>query len=85
MTVTYDSQADAAYIRFIEGPITTTVEESDVCSLDYGTDGQLAGIELLSVFGFAGASLHSLVGKGLVSQSFADKLLADLRTELVAA
>lgn len=42
-------------------------------------------IELLSVFGFAGASLYALVRKGLLTRQDAEQLLRDLRHELVTA
>jgi hypothetical protein len=42
-------------------------------------------IELLSVFGFAGASLYALVRKGLLSPQDAERLLQELRHELVTA
>ena len=61
VTIKYDPEADAAYIRFTEQTVSQTQEESDVCILDLDAAGNLVGIELLSVFGFAGASLSGLV------------------------
>ena len=67
MTIQYDPEADAAYIRFSDEMVSSTEEESDVCILDLDEAGNLVGTELLSVFGFAGALLHQLVSKGIVS------------------
>ena len=61
------------------------VHESDVCIIDFDESGQLAAIELLSVFGFAGASLHELVKKGLISSESAEQALSELRSGLLAA
>ena len=85
MKTEYDPEADAAYIRLSDSPVTRTEEESDVCILEFDSQNRLAAIELLSVFGFAGASLYSLVRRGLLSRQVADNLLKELRTELVAA
>jgi len=83
MKVEYDAEADAAYIRLSDAVISRTEEESDVCILDFDADDHLVAIELLSVFGFAGASLHALARRGLLSQQDVDKLLKKLRSELV--
>lgn len=85
MRIEYDAEADAAYIRLSDTPRSRTEEESDVCIADFDAQGNLVAIELLSVFGFAGASLYSLVGKGLLSSQNAEMLLRALRNELVAA
>jgi len=85
MRIEYDAEADAAYIRLSDAPSSRTEEESDVCILDFDTEGNLVAIELLSVFGFAGASLYALVRKGLLSSQNAELLLRELRNELVAA
>ncbi len=85
MKVKYDAQADAAYIRLSDTPSSRTEEESDVCIVDFDNEGNLVAIELLSVFGFAGASLHALAAKGLLSAGSVDRLLKELRSELVAA
>ncbi len=48
MRITYDREADALYIRFIE----TTVTTEHVCegvAVDHATDGRIAGIEILDV------------------------------------
>ena len=85
MKIEYDAEADAAYIRFSETPRSRTEEASDVCIVDFDTTGTVVGIELLSVFGFAGASLYALVRKGLLSQQDAERLLRELRHEMVTA
>jgi hypothetical protein len=53
--------------------------------VDFDTAGNLVAIELLSVFGFAGASLFALVRKGLLSRHDAERLLRELRHEMVTA
>jgi uncharacterized protein YuzE len=83
MRLEYDAEADAAYIRFSETPSSRTEEASDVCMVDFDTAGNLVAIELLSVFGFAGASLYALVRKGSLSRQDAERLLRELRHELV--
>ncbi len=85
MKLEYDAEADAAYIRCSETPSSRTAEESDVCIVDFDPAGNLVAIELLSVFGFAGASLYALVRKGLLSRQDAERLLRELRHELVTA
>ena len=85
MTIQYDAEADSAYIRFSEKPVSETQEESDVCILDLDAAGNLIGVELLSVFGFAGASLSGLVSRGLLTSSIAYQLLRELRSEAIAA
>jgi uncharacterized protein YuzE len=85
MKLEYDVEADAAYIRFSETPRSRTEEISDVCIVDFDPAGNVAAIELLSVFGFAGASLYALVRQGLLAQQDAEQLLRDLRHELVTA
>ncbi|MBI2917033.1 MAG: DUF2283 domain-containing protein [Chloroflexi bacterium] len=85
MRIEYDGEADAAYIRLSDTPSSRTEEESDVCIVDLDAQGNLVAIELLSVFGFAGASLYALVQKGLLSSQDAERLLSALRKELVAA
>ncbi len=85
MELKYDAEADAAYIKVSHGRIAQTQEESDVCILDLDARGNLVGIELLSVFGFAGASLHALSRKGLVTAATVESLLLELRSELIPA
>jgi uncharacterized protein YuzE len=85
MKLEYDVEADAAYVRFSETPRSRTEEVSDVCIVDFDPAGNVVAIELLSVFGFAGASLYALVRQGLLSQQDAEHLLRELRHELVTA
>jgi uncharacterized protein YuzE len=85
VTIQYDPEADAAYIRFSNKTVSRTQEESDVCILDLDAAGSLVGIELLSVFGFAGAALSQLVSKGMVTSETANHALQELKRELVAA
>ena len=85
MKLEYDAEADAAYIRLSELPSRRTEEASDVCIVDFDATGNVVAIELLSVFGFAGASLYALVQKGWLSRQDAERLLRDLRHELVTA
>jgi len=85
VTIQYDPEADAAYIRFSNSTVSRTQEESDVCILDLDAAGSLIGIELLSVFCFAGAALSQLVSKGMVTRETASHALQELKRELVAA
>ena len=85
MRLEYDAEADAAYIRFSATPSSRTEEASDVCIVDFDSTGNVVVIALLSVFGFAGASLYALVRKGVLSCQDAEQLLQELRRALVAA
>lgn len=46
MTITYDQQVDALYIRFRETTVTTK-QLADGIAADYDSEGHLAGIEIL--------------------------------------
>ena len=46
MRITYDSEVDALYIRFIETTVTTE-HVAEGIAVDYDTDGRIAGIEIL--------------------------------------
>jgi len=46
MRITYDSQIDALYIRFIETTVTTKNLTEGIAA-DYDSEGKLAGIEIL--------------------------------------
>ena len=46
MRITYDKEADALYILFIEGPVTMR-ELADGIAADFDAAGNLAGIEIL--------------------------------------
>jgi uncharacterized protein YuzE len=57
MKITYDSQVDALYIRFLDGPIQVTTQRlSEDVAVNYAPDGRIVGIEVLDVseyiFGF---------------------------------
>jgi len=46
MRITYDSEVDALYIRFIETTVTTKHLAEGIAA-DYDAEGRLAGIEIL--------------------------------------
>jgi len=46
MRITYDSDVDALFIRFLEGPVTTEHVAEGV-AVDYAADGRIAAIEIL--------------------------------------
>jgi uncharacterized protein YuzE len=46
MRISYDSEVDALYIRFIETTVTTKHVAEGV-AVDYTADGRIAGIEVL--------------------------------------
>lgn len=46
MRITYDSEVDALYIRFIETSVTTE-HVAEGIAVDYAADGRIAGIEIL--------------------------------------
>ncbi|MBM3323143.1 DUF2283 domain-containing protein [candidate division WOR-3 bacterium] len=46
MRISYDSEVDALYIRFIETTVTTRHVAEGV-AVDYAADGRIAGIEVL--------------------------------------
>jgi len=46
MRITYDSEVDALYIRFIETTVTTN-HVAEGIAVDYADDGRIAGIEIL--------------------------------------
>ena len=46
MRITYDSEVDALYIRFIETTVTTNHVAEGV-AVDYVAEGRIAGIEIL--------------------------------------
>ena len=48
MRITYDSEVDTLYIRFIETMVTTEHLTEGIAA-DYDTGGRLAGIEILDV------------------------------------
>ena len=46
MRITYDSEVDALYIRFLETTVTTK-HVAEGIAVDYAADGRIAGIEIL--------------------------------------
>jgi len=46
MKITYDAEADALYIRFLETTVTTK-HLAEGLAADYDAEGHLAGIEIL--------------------------------------
>lgn len=46
MRITYDSDVDALYIRFLETTVTTN-HVAEGIAVDYDADGKIAGIEIL--------------------------------------
>jgi uncharacterized protein YuzE len=46
MRITYDSEVDALYIRFIETTVTTK-QVAEGIAVDYDAEGRIAGIEIL--------------------------------------
>jgi uncharacterized protein YuzE len=46
MRITYDSEVDALYIRFVETTVTTK-QVSEGVAVDYDSEGHIAGIEIL--------------------------------------
>jgi excisionase family DNA binding protein len=49
MKITYDRNADAAYLRISNHPIKETRQVSEDCNIDLDSKGRIAGIELLFV------------------------------------
>lgn len=67
MRISYDSEVDALYIRFIETTVTTK-HVAEGIAVDYAADGRVAGIEVLDArkrFGDEGA-LRRVVLEDLV-------------------
>jgi uncharacterized protein YuzE len=46
MKITYDPEADALYIKFLDATVTTEHIAEGIAA-DYDSDGKLAGIEIL--------------------------------------
>lgn len=48
MKISYDPQADAAYIRFRKGKFQVTTQRlTEDIAIDYALDGKVVGIEIL--------------------------------------
>ena len=48
MHITYDQEADAAYISLTDEDVHTSVEAENNTIIDYDKNGRVVGIELLS-------------------------------------
>ena len=48
MTLEYDKDVDAFYIRIEEVEVARTVEVEEGTNLDFDTDGKLIGVEILN-------------------------------------
>ena len=46
MTISYDSEVDALYIRFLDTTVTSEFVAEGI-AVDYAADGRMAGIEIL--------------------------------------
>jgi len=46
MRITYDTEVDALYIRFLEATVTTQ-HVAEGIAVDYAADGRVAGIEIM--------------------------------------
>jgi uncharacterized protein YuzE len=46
MTISYDSEVDALYIRFLETTVTSE-HVAEGIAVDHAADGRMAGIEIL--------------------------------------
>jgi len=61
LKITYDPEVDAAYIRFVEGPVQVTTHRlSEDIALNYGPGGEVVGIEILSAREYLKFSNHIL-------------------------
>jgi uncharacterized protein YuzE len=49
LAVRYDPVADAAFIEIADGEVVDTVVATDRVNLDFGSRGELLGIEVLEV------------------------------------
>jgi uncharacterized protein YuzE len=56
--ITYDKEADAVYIYVTDGPYAHGKKLDDQRRIDYDSDGDVRGIELLNVS--HGVDLHNL-------------------------
>jgi uncharacterized protein YuzE len=48
MKTTYDKEADALYVKFVEGDVVESEEVSPGLVLDFDRDGKIVALELLS-------------------------------------
>lgn len=48
MDITYDSQVDALYIRFVDKPVEVTTQRlTEDVAVNYAPDGRIVGVEIL--------------------------------------
>lgn len=48
MKISYDSEVDALYIRFLDGPVEVTTQRlSEDIAVNYAPDGQIVGLEIM--------------------------------------
>ena len=73
MFVDYDQEADAIYIRIVEGDVARSVPLDDLRMIDYAADGAVLGIEFVDVSG--GVDLHDVPFAEQVEQAIRDKAL----------
>lgn len=70
MKISYDSQVDAVYIRFIEEPAQVTTHRlSEDVAINYAPDGRIVGIEILdaSHYVFAPDKERQVIVQNLVA------------------
>lgn len=48
LKISYDPKYDVMYIKFSEGKVADTIEVEANVLIDYGEDGEIMGIEILS-------------------------------------
>ena len=54
MKISYDTQVDALYIRFLNGPFPVTTQRlSEDVAVNYSPDGRIVGIEVLDASNYA--------------------------------
>lgn len=51
MLITYDAEADALYVEFLDTEVTRTVSLDANRNVDYDLDGAVVGLEFLNVRG----------------------------------
>jgi len=60
LKISYDPEVNAAYIRFVEGPIEVTTHRlSEDIAINYGPNGEVVGIEILSAKEYLKFSDHT--------------------------
>jgi len=70
MRISYDSQVDAVYIRFIEEPVQVTTQRlSEDVAVNYAPDGRIVGIEILdaSQYMFASGTERKVIVQNLIA------------------